>query len=32
MVGRFAVKTLLWWIPGWEDDKQTDNKGVGGVE
>ena len=26
MVGRFAVKTLVWWVPRWEDDSQTDNK------
>ena len=26
MVRRFAVKLLLWWVPRWEDDNQTDNE------
>ena len=26
MVRRFAVNLLLWWVPRWEDDNQTDNE------
>ena len=26
MVGRFAVKALLWWVSRWEDDSQTGNE------
>ena len=26
ILGRFAIKALLWWFPRWEDDSHTDNE------